>query len=209
MTLGIRTSCKHKRLLYLYTRSSNDTFLKKYYKQYCKILANVIKNAKRHTYNNQINKSANKIKTTWNIIKKETNRHKGSKNVTNYENSPEAFNNYFLTVSENIIKNIRLNRQSYDTHNTLNHYVWNKPHKAPTNISFKNTSAKEIENIIRSLKTKESYGYDEITTKILKISASFISFPLAYIFNKAMITGIFPSRMKYALIKPLLKSGDK
>ena len=29
MTLGIRTSCKHKRLLYLYTRSSNDTSLQK------------------------------------------------------------------------------------------------------------------------------------------------------------------------------------
>jgi hypothetical protein len=46
MTPGIRISCKHKRLLYLRTRSSNDTSLKKYYKQYCKILANFIKEAK-------------------------------------------------------------------------------------------------------------------------------------------------------------------
>jgi hypothetical protein len=51
-----------------------------------KILANVIKEAKKHTYNNQINKSTNKIKTTWNIIKKETNRHKRLNYVTNYEN---------------------------------------------------------------------------------------------------------------------------
>src|SRR5215471_3511129 len=109
MTLGIRTSCKHKRLLYLYTRSSNDTSLKRHYKQYCKILANVIKEAKKYTYNNQINKSTNKIKTNRNIIKKETNRHKRLKNVTNYDNSPEAFINYFLKVSENIVKNIRSN----------------------------------------------------------------------------------------------------
>jgi hypothetical protein len=109
MTPGIRISCKHKRLLYLCTRSSNDTSLKKYYKQYCKILANVIKEAKKCTSNNQINKSTNKIKTTWNIIKKETNRHKGLKTVTDYHNSPEVFNNYFLTVSESIIKNIRSN----------------------------------------------------------------------------------------------------
>ena len=107
MTLGIRTSCKHKRLLHLYTRSSNDTSLKKHYKQYCKILTNVIKEAKRYTYNNQINKSNNKIKTTWNIIKKETNRHKRLKNLTNYNNTPEDFNNYFLTVSKNILKNIK------------------------------------------------------------------------------------------------------
>jgi hypothetical protein len=116
------------RLLYLYTRSSNDTSLKRHYKQYCKILANVIKEAKKYTYNNQINKSTNKIKTTWNIIKKETNRHKKLKSVTNYDNSPEAFNNYFLTVSENIIKNIRSNGQNYDTYNSSNYYALNQPH---------------------------------------------------------------------------------
>jgi len=76
-------------------------------------------------------------------------------------------------------------------------------------VNFKNTSAKEIENIIKSLKGKESHGYDEITTKIFKISASFISFPLTYIFNKAMKSGIFPLRLKYALIKPIFKNGDK
>ena len=70
ITPGIKISCKHKRFLYLCTRSSDDISLKKYYKQYCKILANVIKEAKKYTYNNQINKSTNKIKTTWNIIKK-------------------------------------------------------------------------------------------------------------------------------------------
>jgi len=35
--------------------------------------------------------------------------------MTNYHNSPEAFNNYFLTISENIIKNIRSNKQNHDT----------------------------------------------------------------------------------------------
>jgi hypothetical protein len=76
-------------------------------------------------------------------------------------------------------------------------------------MNFKSTLAKEIETIIRSLKTKESHGYDEITTRIMKVSAPFISYPLMYIFNKAMIAGVFPSRLKYALIKPIFKSGDK
>ena len=111
MTQGIKTSCKHKRRLYLYTRNSNDMFLKRYYKQYCKILVKVIQDAKRLTYNNQIVNSTNKIKTTWNItcIRRETNRQKRPKNETNYTNSPEAFNNYFLTVSENIINSKRSN----------------------------------------------------------------------------------------------------
>jgi len=209
ITPGIKISCKRKRFLYLCTRNSDDISLKKYYKQYYKILANVIKEAKKYTYNNQINKSTNKIKTSWNIIKTETNRHKRLTAMTNYHNSPEDFNNYFLTVSENIIKNIRLNKQQHDTYNSPNYYLLNQPRRVFPNISFKNTSPKEIENIIKSLKAKESYRYDGITTKILKISAPFISSPLSYIFNRSMLSGIFPTRLKYATIKPVLKNGDK
>jgi hypothetical protein len=79
------------------------------------MLANVLKEAKMYTYNNQINKSTNKIITNWNVIKKETNRHNRLKTVTDYHNSPEAFNNYFLTVSKFIIKNNRSNGQNHDT----------------------------------------------------------------------------------------------
>jgi hypothetical protein len=60
-------------------------------------------------FNNLIINSTNKIKTTWNIIKAETNRLKGPANTTinNYQNSPEAFNKYFLSITENIIHDIR------------------------------------------------------------------------------------------------------
>jgi hypothetical protein len=72
--MGIKTGCNCKRLLYLLSKDSNDMNLIKYYKQYCKILARVFTEAKRSEYNNQIINSANKMKTTWNIIKSETNR---------------------------------------------------------------------------------------------------------------------------------------
>jgi len=64
------------------------------------------------------------------------------------------------------IKNIRSNKQYHDTHNNPYYYLLNQPHRAFPNIKFKNTSPKEIENIIRSLKAKEFHGYDEITTKM-------------------------------------------
>jgi hypothetical protein len=66
----------------------------------------------------------------------------------------------------------------------------------------------EIENIIKSLKTKESYGYDGITTKILNISAPFIISPLSYIFNTSVISGIFPTRLKYATVKQIYRNRD-
>jgi hypothetical protein len=46
------------------------------------------------------------------------------------------------------------------------------------------TTTEEIERIIKSLKTKNSYGYDEISTKILKISCPFLNFPINYLCNK-------------------------
>jgi hypothetical protein len=70
-------------------------------------------------------------------------------------------------------------------------------------IIFNYVSTKEIEEIIRSLKTKYSHGYDEIPTKILKWTATFISSPLAYICNKALSSGIFPTRLKFSVVKPV------
>jgi len=61
---------------------------------------------------------------------------------------------------------------------------------------------------INSLKIKESSGYDKVSKKILKISVPFISSPLSYICNKSMLSGTFPTRLKYAIAKPLLKKGD-
>jgi hypothetical protein len=77
------------------------------------------------------------------------------------------------------------------------------------NIKFKNTSTKEIERIIRSLKLESSFGYDGISTKILKASAPYISSPLNYICNKAITSGIFPTPLKYSIVKPVFKKGNK
>ena len=57
------------------------------------------------------------MKTTWNIITAETNRPKGPTNTTinNYQNSPEAFNIYFLSVTENIIHELDLTTNKVKT----------------------------------------------------------------------------------------------
>ena len=66
----------------------------------------------------------------------------------------------------------------------------------------------EIGKIIHSLKCKDSYGYDEISSRILKISAPYVLSPLTYIFNKILSTGIFPERLKFSEVRPLFKNGD-
>ena len=72
ITRGIEISCDPKRELYLRTRDTKEIKRKVHYKHYCKILTEVIKEAKRFYYKKVITKSKNKMKTTWNIIQKET-----------------------------------------------------------------------------------------------------------------------------------------
>jgi hypothetical protein len=76
-------------------------------------------------------------------------------------------------------------------------------------IKLRNTTTYEIEKIIQSLKSKNSYGYDEISSKILKVSAPYVLSPLTYIFNKVLSTGMFPERLKFAEVKPLYNKGEK
>ena len=76
-------------------------------------------------------------------------------------------------------------------------------------INLKSTTTKEIKNIIKSLKPKNSSGYDGISTKLIKICSPFISSPLAHICNKSLSSRIFPDCLIYAIVKPLFKKGDK
>jgi hypothetical protein len=59
-----------------------------------------------------------------------------------------------------------------------------------------NTSSKEINKIINSLKNKNSSEYDEITTKTIKISKPFIISRIIKICNKMLAQGIYPERLK-------------
>ena len=78
-----------------------------------------------------------------------------------------------------------------------------------TTLQSKPTTTSEIENIIKTLKPKHSYGYNEISTKLLKIPAPVLSWPLNYICNKVITKGVFPDTLKYSVIKPLYKKGNK
>jgi Notch-like protein len=60
-----------------------------------------------------------------------------------------------------------------------------------------------------SFKSSNSSGCDEVPTKLLKLCSHFISSPPNYICNRTLFTGVFPSRLKYANIRPLFKKGNK
>ena len=61
---------------------------------------------------------------------------------------------------------------------------------------------------VKSLKSKNTGGYDETSTHILKLNTPYIISLLTYICNAVLNTSTFPDRLKYAIIKPIFKKGD-
>ena len=127
--------------------------------------------------------------------------------LTNQQSIADAFIKYFSSIVD------KTNSHSIGTknHGKLSTYncLVQQGGDSFSPLVFKPTSTQEIISIIKSLNTKNSFGYDEISTKILKISTNFICSPLTYIFNKSVSTGIFPERLKSSIVKPFHKKGTK
>ena len=167
-------------------------------------------------YNNKLADSTNKPKTTWSIIKTITNNKKNPNNIlmletdgkitTHHQTTAEEFNNYYVSVADNITDDNPVNNTiGYLNKNNLLNYLYFALQQSFTNIKLKYITTGETEKVIKELKSKKSCGYDEITTKIVKISSLFIVAPLTYICNRMLSTGTFPDRLKFSEIKPINK----
>ena len=171
---------------------------------------------KKLHYNKLLLKSNNKPKTIWNIVKtiihnKNTINTISTMNINDKLSSNplvivNAFNSYFSSVAENLIKN-------FSGKNTINNndpitFLRQNLSQLSSSIKLNNTTSHEIGKVIHSLKCKDSYGYDKISSRILKISAPYVLSLLTYIFNKILLTGIFPERLKFSEVRPLFEKGD-
>jgi hypothetical protein len=76
-------------------------------------------------------------------------------------------------------------------------------------FEFRQVSEDCIRDIILGLKNTSCCGWDEIPANVVKSSCEYIYKPLTHVVNLALCNGEFPKKMKYALIKPLFKKGDR
>jgi hypothetical protein len=124
--------------------------------------------------------SQNKAKTMWRIIKFQTNNTvhqsgieslKINNTVTdNKDDIAHAFNAYFISVADSVVNNISGKTNYKNNRHTTDYLNLNYGHYFP-DIQWKYISTYEIQNIIKLLKLKNSFGFDEISMKVLKISS--------------------------------------
>jgi hypothetical protein len=144
----------------------------------------------------------NKNKAIWDVVKLETNKigNRDQAITLNIEGTlirnHKTCNKYFLSITKNII----IDKNDFVLHkqdnNTPLHYLLLSFTTPFPNMNLKFVSSKEVENIIKSLKTKYSSGYDGISTKLLKISSCFISPPLTYIIY---VTNLYPQEFSLTI----------
>ena len=137
-----------------------------------------------------------------------TNININDKPSTNPTDIANAFNAYFTSVADNLLTKNFSEIETKNNKDPITYLRQNFRH-CYSQINLKNTTTREINKIINSMKNKTSHGYDEISDKILRASSPFILSPLTYIFNKVLSSGIFPDRLKYSEIQPLFKKGKK
>jgi len=70
----MKVYCIHRRSLYVFTKKCDYLTAKAHYIKYCKIQRKILQAAKKQHYNILTENSNNKIKGTWKIIKKETDK---------------------------------------------------------------------------------------------------------------------------------------
>jgi hypothetical protein len=80
-----------------------------------------------------------------------------------------------------------------------------KINTCPQIIFINPVSENEVGKMVRNLKGKCSPGFDNVTNSIAKKCVQFIKKPLADICNASFASGIFPGRLKTAIVKPLHK----
>jgi predicted lactoylglutathione lyase len=152
--------------LYVLRRTTGNPELVKHYKRYCKILSDTIKLAKKLHYNNFIINSKNKTKTTWDVIRSVTNSKSdkniissvstGGKKYDNPQTMANIFNNHFIMPSNQIQSNIPTNVSNFLS------YLFEVYKQPFPNIKMTTVTRNEIKDITKSLRWKNSKGYDEI-----------------------------------------------
>ena len=120
----------------------------------------------------------------------------GNRNIAN------KFNSFFFT---NVGQKIAAKDMQYDGNKNYSYYL-NK--QINSTFTFKNIDEIIVKKTINNLPTKNSCGYDDISSKLLKVIAPVIIKPLTMLINQVLNTGIFPDKLKIAKVIPIYKKGD-
>jgi len=171
-----------------------------------------LKELRKQSTENFIQRSNNKPKALWEIINNER-KNSDSKVLKPIELSingsivkdptsvAQHFNHYFTSIADETLKN---NGKTPFPSN-----VHLPPDINPPDLVLWPTTYEEVLEVITSLKSKPSAGIDELSSIVLKHCKEELAFPLTSIINKSFAQGTFPTSLKIAKVFPKFKTGQR
>ena len=209
ITPGLIKSCNKKSKLYKqYINNPNEKNEKKF-KNYQKNLKKLLIKAEKQYYSQKIKNYGSNLTKLWKTIKTLINKKTPSfsqttfiSNGVEYNNNSsivEKFNNYFCNIGPTLAASIPPASTSYDAF-LSGSYI--------NSFGLIPASCNEILDVTKNFETKNSAGYDNVSTKIMKSSINQIVEPLCSIINNSFSNGIVPHNLKIAKVCPVLKCGS-
>lgn len=174
-------------------------------------LSGLIRKSKKLYYDRKLQEyKSNPVKlwqTLKSLLRKNNSKHDNpeefisdGRNIDSPSKIANTFNSFFGSIATTL--DSKLEKSSIDP---LSYLAGQPPPRAT--FTFQPTDVRSILSIISSLDSSSATP-DCLTPKILKDIAVTIAPALCHVFNLSLLTGIFPSNMKKAVVVPIFKSGD-
>ena len=121
--------------------------------------------------------------------------------ICNSNEISNAFNEHFLTIGPRIAREVPLtsDEESIYLKNITENY--NK-------FCFRLTTTSDVFTHLNRLSKTKATGLDIISARLIRECTDIISGRLCDLFNKSLISGIFPDDWKCARVTPLFKQGE-
>lgn len=186
--------------------------LRKSYRDLKKQFRTKVHSAKSGLVLKHITRAQNKNRAVWDIIKDIQPNKKGKSFTSHSLGSgsgplvvdPAAvacqFNTFFSQTGE------RLGSGSFGVDNPQR--VCHAARTVVPSLFLWPTDAREVIAVVNSLRPGHSSGNDGVSSSLLKSVSEQLALPLAHIANASFESGVFPSVLRQAVVKPLLKKGS-
>jgi hypothetical protein len=210
-TEGLLISRKNKEKLFKIKLKIPSHFNNEKFKHFNDMYVKLCRTAKMTYYKNQFNEHKSDIRKTWSTINQVLGRERNKESLPSFFISnqnilsdtfeiAEGFNNFFSNIGPELAANIPPSNKHFSDY--LSPAI-------EENFIFANVTKEIVLENIRKLKTKNSAGPDDVSTKLLKDIIELIADPLAHLFNLSFKTGYIPIELKTAKVIPIYKDGDK
>jgi hypothetical protein len=210
ITSDLKIDIKFKNNLYLkfkYTLNEQD---EKIYKSFKCVLEKKIFKHKKIYYTEIFDNRLNSIRNIWKSLNNMCSFKPRNKNISvtkltttngtisNTADIAEEFNKYFTSFGNRLISKFPSNATDCDKYLKDNF---------PQTMFLIPTDYSEVYQTIQSLSSSNSTGPDNISSRILKMSADIIAGPLSLIINKSFELGFYPTAFKCSKVIPIFKKG--